>query len=128
MPDSIDCKPPPIIANADMIGEGLETGATRIYICRAGYLMVGNSTITCDVIGIWSPDPPECRRMAASSCGPPPSVQYAVNDYQGASFIGSKVTYTCFPSFAMIGDPKITCKENAVWSLPPLCTRKLKSC
>ena len=42
---------------------GTTLGQTATYSCNAGYNLVGNSTRTCQVTGVWSGSEPTCQGM-----------------------------------------------------------------
>ena len=49
-------------ANGAVMVNGMNPGDTAHYTCISGYELVGADTLTCGSDGMWSPDPPVCRR------------------------------------------------------------------
>ncbi|XP_078803447.1 membrane cofactor protein isoform X4 [Oryzias latipes] len=61
---AVVCKTPPEVANASSSWSGPKNpkyGETVQYSCKEGYTLFGNSSITCDENGGYSPGPPECK-------------------------------------------------------------------
>ncbi|XP_020558924.1 complement receptor type 2 isoform X7 [Oryzias latipes] len=62
--EAVVCKTPPEVANASSSWSGPKNpkyGETVQYSCKEGYTLFGNSSITCDENGGYSPGPPECK-------------------------------------------------------------------
>ena len=49
-------------ANGAVMVNGMNPGDTAPYTCISGYELVGADTLTCGSDGMWSPEPPVCRR------------------------------------------------------------------
>ena len=49
-------------ANGAVMVNGMNPGDTATYTCISGYELVGADTLTCGSDGMWSPEPPVCRR------------------------------------------------------------------
>ena len=49
-------------ANGAVTVNGMNPGDTATYTCISGYELVGADTLTCGSDGMWSPEPPMCRR------------------------------------------------------------------
>ncbi|XP_013911074.1 PREDICTED: zona pellucida sperm-binding protein 3 receptor-like isoform X1 [Thamnophis sirtalis] len=119
---SIFCTSPPLIANGDY--EGGSSGEYHVfsavtYWCKAGYSLIGQSTIACKVAengrdGIWDSSPPECKKV---KCLRP-------NIPNGRMPYGSRETYTyqhsifieCSPGFTLVGSSTIYCDANSEWN------------
>ena len=54
-----DCGDPLNITN----GVTFKANATVGYVCEAGYVLIGNNTITCGVNGKWVGDFPACQTV-----------------------------------------------------------------
>ena len=48
--------------NGAVMVSGMNPGDTATYTCISGYELVGAATLVCGLDGMWSPDPPVCRR------------------------------------------------------------------
>uniref|UniRef100_A0A3P9J0M7 Sushi domain-containing protein n=1 Tax=Oryzias latipes TaxID=8090 RepID=A0A3P9J0M7_ORYLA len=63
---AVVCKTPPEVANASSSWSGPKNpkyGETIQYSCKEGYTLFGNSSITCDENGGYTPGPPECKAI-----------------------------------------------------------------
>uniref|UniRef100_A0A8C7YQN0 Sushi domain-containing protein n=1 Tax=Oryzias sinensis TaxID=183150 RepID=A0A8C7YQN0_9TELE len=63
---AVVCKTPPEVANGSSSWRGPKNpkyGETIQYSCEEGYTLFGNSTITCDENGGYTPGPPECKNV-----------------------------------------------------------------
>ena len=49
-------------ANGAVMMNGVSPEDTANYSCDTGFDLVGAATLTCRDGGMWSPDPPVCRR------------------------------------------------------------------
>nr|XP_028590253.1 complement receptor type 1-like isoform X3 [Podarcis muralis] len=83
--------------------------------CNEGYRIIGQKTLRCSLIDskvVWNRDLPLCQRIP---CFPPPDI--ANGEHTGRGFHefdhGTAITYTCNPTFSLIGSPTITCSTAA---------------
>ena len=120
--EQTECRNPPDVPHSRVIGTGNTVGASRTYICDTGFVLVGAETILCGSSGDWQPSLPECRRIPATSCGPPPEVANSRNNYTGENTVGTKIGYSCLPGFYLIGESVVDCQVvEGIWTTPPLC-------
>ena len=49
-------------ANGNLVLSGNTSGETADYTCDTGFILVGDSTLTCGGDGQWSGNPPVCNR------------------------------------------------------------------
>uniref|UniRef100_A0A3P9KQW1 Sushi domain-containing protein n=1 Tax=Oryzias latipes TaxID=8090 RepID=A0A3P9KQW1_ORYLA len=139
---AVVCKTPPEVANGLSSWSGPKNpkyGETVQYSCKDGYTLFGNSSITCDENGGYSPGPPECKAASGSSketatsslssfqavvCKTPPEVANASSSWSGPKNpkYGETVQYSCKEGYTLFGNSSITCDENGGYSPgPPEC-------
>ena len=56
----IECPP----LSQPLNGEVQENSSRAVYTCNADYDLVGAATLTCQLNGVWSTQPPTCERMS----------------------------------------------------------------
>lgn len=106
------CGKTPLVSHG-LCGGGLNTlGAIRSFTCDAGYLAVGNPDIQCLPDATWSLPDFQCI-----PCGETPIISHGSCD-GGDYTIGAKRQYLCEPGYLAVGDPFITCQNDATWTLP----------
>ncbi|XP_072224095.1 membrane cofactor protein-like isoform X2 [Leuresthes tenuis] len=101
--------------------EGIDFGAKASVTCKPGYVLVGNSELSCGDGG-WMGRLPVCEVV---TCRPPPLTDNAVYapelevyDYGGA------VVYSCNNGFILNGSRELTCSDSGIFSpAPPNCIR-----
>ncbi|KAF6074075.1 complement component 4 binding protein alpha [Phyllostomus discolor] len=125
------CNNPGELRNGRVIIKTDYSFGSRIeFDCLEGYILMGPTTSHCELqdktVG-WSNSFPEC---VIAKCESPPDISNG--KYNGGSedvyTYGSSVTYSCDPSFSMLGEASISCtvvnKTEGVWSpSPPTCER-----
>ncbi|CAH1243596.1 CR1 [Branchiostoma lanceolatum] len=84
------------------------------YNCEPGYVIQGESNMTCLADGSWSCQPPTC---VAISCGAPPEFPHAKAVGEIYTF-KSKVQYVCEPGYESDKPADSTCMANKSWSVP----------
>ena len=97
-------------------------GSTLRFSCNNGYLIDGQSTITCQSDDSWSSLPPTCSPV---ECGDPGEVSMGTKTLLNATYtFGSQVHYTCYDGYEIInGVDTISCQANGVWTNPvPTCS------
>ncbi|XP_059343709.1 complement decay-accelerating factor [Ammospiza nelsoni] len=108
----------------------LQLGARVEVSCEDGYKLVGNNFIWCQLKGNdveWS-KLPTCELI---TCPPPPPISHGRHDGEGIEIFAynSTVTYSCEPSFQLVGNGSIQCgsrdKTSGLWSgATPECKEK----
>ena len=53
-------------ANGNLVLSGNTVGETADYTCNTGFILEGDSTLTCGEDGQWSGSPPVCNRKYLS--------------------------------------------------------------
>ncbi|KAK3545348.1 hypothetical protein QTP70_004069 [Hemibagrus guttatus] len=128
----IYCLPPKPIDNGFVEGRDHKFGVTIFYSCFPGFLLVGQSHLTCEEHG-WSSSVPTCT---PADCGLPPHIDFG--DYfkiqdpsaeltgdkpadtpspADTSFLhGTMVEYRCHAGYEMNGRVALVCQEDGTWN------------
>ncbi|XP_064646750.1 sushi, von Willebrand factor type A, EGF and pentraxin domain-containing protein 1-like isoform X2 [Lineus longissimus] len=110
------CSAPPIVNNAFApTAEAYMEGEVIRYRCSPGYMLIGQSRITCSKSGLWSDVDFHCRTV---SCGTPSSIRNTIRE--GNSFrFGDYVNYKCRPGFKMTSGilTSRVCQPNRRWTV-----------
>ncbi|XP_019766261.2 uncharacterized protein LOC109541757 [Dendroctonus ponderosae] len=111
------CGRPEQPPNSTMLAPNFNVGSLVEYTCDEGHLLVGPTMRTCLETGFYNEFPPVCKRI---QCGYPadiPNGEYAlVNDSVGYL---SRVVYSCFKGYEMIGRAQLACDIDERWNGPP---------
>ena len=113
------CPPPPIIPFASVTAYKTFSGQTVRYRCNRGYVLTGESVISCGEDRVWS----NAGNTACVpiDCGQPPVVPMGRAYFQGVTY-GSTVNYTCGEGYAIEGATMLKCEADSTWSpTPPNC-------
>ncbi|XP_062437282.1 complement factor H isoform X2 [Rhea pennata] len=91
-------------------------GAKFKYVSRSGFILDGQSEITCSM-GNWTSTP-----TCIVSCGSIPKVANAQIEGRNKKIYepGETVRYLCDPGFLTVGSPEIICRAGN-WTAPPFC-------
>ncbi|NWR79181.1 CR1 protein, partial [Centropus unirufus] len=94
--------------------------------CKPGYLMKGDSIVTCEADSTWKPPLPTCDPVY---CGPAPSFPFAeAEGAVGNSFLaGTQLKYRCKPGYTAASGKSsfVTCMMDTTWSVDPdFCIRQ----
>lgn len=107
----IECPQPEDIPNGIVDVQGLMYLSTAIYNCKAGYDLVGNSTVLCGQSGLWIGGVPVCHPV---KCAAPKEIPNGSVRYSRLQFSQS-VTYSCQRGYRLQGPENLTCLENGQW-------------
>uniref|UniRef100_A0A4W3IRS5 Sushi domain-containing protein n=1 Tax=Callorhinchus milii TaxID=7868 RepID=A0A4W3IRS5_CALMI len=114
------CGAPPDLENGYYKTTSVVFGGIVTYYCNEGYSLVGEDTQTC-VAGGWDGrtpvcDPATCDDLSPIENGQTPPPPQANWEYENAA------TFTCNPTYTLIGEKTIYCRANGTWSdIPPKC-------
>ncbi|XP_021351273.1 sushi, von Willebrand factor type A, EGF and pentraxin domain-containing protein 1-like [Mizuhopecten yessoensis] len=87
--------------------------------CNEGFVMIGNSAITCQSDGTWNGTEPTCNQI---ECESPEKLLNGEVNFNSLAY-GSVVTYTCETGFEANGTLTRICELNGNWSgVAPTCT------
>ncbi|XP_034056770.1 CUB and sushi domain-containing protein 3-like isoform X4 [Gymnodraco acuticeps] len=108
----ISCGEQPSLPNGKKIGTQTSFGATAIYTCDAGFMLVGSAVRECLSSGLWSGTETRCL---AGHCGIPEGI---VNGQVIGENFGYRdtVVYQCMPGFRLIGSSVRICLQENQWS------------
>ena len=118
----------PYVPNSILMSDshnGTEIGSKRFVTCLPGFVLQGESAVTCLQNGTWS-EPPKCVLV---DCGDPPSVMTAVankvilDSHNGTSTVPIiAYEFNCQYGYELIGKSKVTCQgKTRTWSELPRC-------
>ncbi|KAI5629830.1 sushi, von Willebrand factor type A, EGF and pentraxin domain-containing protein 1 isoform X1 [Silurus asotus] len=115
-PKSMFCADCPLlqgtIPNLRSSSLAVRPGSQVKFSCNPGYYLVGDPVQRCLNRGAWSHAQPRCERV---NCGAPPALVHG--QYHGEDFdAGSSVLYQCKPGFYLLGESKMQCSNNGMWS------------
>ncbi|XP_072226798.1 CUB and sushi domain-containing protein 3 [Leuresthes tenuis] len=104
-----DLSSPP---NGKKIGTQTTFGATAIFTCDAGFMLVGSAVRECLSSGLWSGTETRCL---AGHCGIPEGI---VNGQVIGDNFGYRdtVVYQCLPGYRLIGSSVRICLQDNQWS------------
>ena len=131
---------------------GTTFGQTATYNCNTGYNLVGDSTRTCQAVGVWSGSAPTCVGMFYSAvstikeicevnymykimflstvvdCGSLTDPANGQVDLTSGTTFGQTATYSCNTGYNLVGDSTRTCQATGVWSeSAPTCQGTIKT-
>lgn len=109
---SIDCGGlgAPTNGMVDVPSTGFSSVAT--YSCDPGYLLVGDTTRTCQNDSTWSGSEPTCMFVDCGALSPP--IEGVVSTDRNS--LGGTATYTCNAGHTLTGSPTRTCQPDGTWS------------
>uniref|UniRef100_A0A8C2TT75 Sushi domain-containing protein n=1 Tax=Coturnix japonica TaxID=93934 RepID=A0A8C2TT75_COTJA len=101
-----------------------EAGETLWFDCNPGYAAEGSHRAQCKPGGSWDPPVLSCEQVRP--CPMPPKISNGDHNRHGEAFFttGMSVTYTCDPTFYLVGNAHVVCRASGTWSQPsplPLC-------
>uniref|UniRef100_A0A6Q2X490 CUB and Sushi multiple domains 3a n=1 Tax=Esox lucius TaxID=8010 RepID=A0A6Q2X490_ESOLU len=108
----ISCGDLPVPPNGKKIGTQMTFGATAIFTCDVGFMLVGSTVRECLSSGLWSGQETRCL---AGHCGVPETI---VNGQVIGENFGYRdtVVYQCIPGFRLIGSSVRICLQDHNWS------------
>lgn len=110
----VTCEDPTFIENAKLVVDDSQAiyGTSLHYECDSGFILSGKGSMSCEMNGKWSTEPPSCSIV---KCTPPLEDLNSLR--QGNIFeFGETVNYTCNEGFVMEGSQSVTCLETGTWS------------
>ncbi|XP_058853305.1 CUB and sushi domain-containing protein 2-like [Acipenser ruthenus] len=114
----ISCGDLPHPPSGNKIGVLTVYGATAIFSCNTGYILVGSRVRECMANGLWSGTEVRCL---AGHCGTPDPIVNGQIVGENYNYRGS-VVYQCNPGFRLIGMSVRICQQDHHWSgRTPVC-------
>ncbi|XP_074609320.1 protein mesh-like isoform X2 [Acropora palmata] len=108
-------------ANGLVEGSGHVYRSTHRFICNDGYVLVGNSIITCTESGVWNGTKPHCLRECPSL---PASIPNGFVVGSG-NFEGSSYNFFCKGGYSLVGSVTTFCTSEGTWNASvPICLRE----
>uniref|UniRef100_H2Y5C5 Sushi, von Willebrand factor type A, EGF and pentraxin domain-containing protein 1 n=1 Tax=Ciona savignyi TaxID=51511 RepID=H2Y5C5_CIOSA len=86
------------------------------FTCANGFILNGQSQITCQDTGLWSDDEPTCDGKIIQCATPDEPLNGGFSPNQPAYDITDVVTFTCADGFILNGQSQITCQDTGLWS------------
>jgi hypothetical protein len=115
---SVDCGVLSAPANGSVDAPSTGFSATATYACNVGYLLVGDTTRTCQMSGAWSGAAPTCMLVDCGSL-PPPTEGTVMTD---RTTLGGTATYACNEGWRTSDPTTRTCLSTGSWSgRAPVC-------
>ncbi|XP_018604286.2 seizure protein 6 isoform X2 [Scleropages formosus] len=109
-----------------MSGHRLTVGSTVQYVCNRGYMLTGNSLLTChnrDSRGPkWSERPPKCVPESYEPCRHPGAPPFSIQSQEKHSYQpGETLRFSCQSGYQLQGEPALRCTAGhpSQWSHPP---------
>lgn len=117
----VQCPSFPTIANGNVLGDSITFGSNISVLCDVGFIITGESHITCLSNGSWSiAQFPSCKRIAC----PIPDIISNGNVRYNELYVGDSVQYSCATGFELVGNSKRICTGSGQWSgNKPYCQR-----
>ncbi|KAM3842919.1 CUB and sushi domain-containing protein 1-like, partial [Diretmus argenteus] len=124
---AIVCAPPPAIPNGQVVGTNFVWGSSISYACNQGYQLSLPTVLTCQGMGNWSGEKPQCFPVF---CGDPGIPAQGRREDRGFTYLSS-VSFSCYPPLVLIsstvffncrkgyllqGSISRTCLPNLTWS------------
>uniref|UniRef100_F6Z4F9 Sushi domain-containing protein n=1 Tax=Ciona intestinalis TaxID=7719 RepID=F6Z4F9_CIOIN len=86
------------------------------FTCNDGFILNGESVITCQDSGLWSDPEPTCD-LSAIQCPAPGVIENgSFNPASGPYGIEQTVEYTCSGNYVLEGQAVLTCLDTGLWS------------
>ncbi|XP_048857518.1 LOW QUALITY PROTEIN: seizure protein 6 homolog [Brienomyrus brachyistius] len=107
----------------------LTVGSTVQYVCNKGYMLSGNSLLTChnhDPAGPrWTKTPPKCVPETYNTCKNPGTPPFSIQSQEKPFYqAGETLRFTCLTGYELQGEPALCCVPGrpSRWShAPPVC-------
>ncbi|XP_025834968.1 sushi, von Willebrand factor type A, EGF and pentraxin domain-containing protein 1 [Agrilus planipennis] len=108
------CPDPPETNGGVVVTSGKRTGDTATYSCQSGYILFGQSVLSCGLGGQWSGKAPTCKYV---DCGAPPNIDNGRYELiNGTTSVESIIRYTCDNDYWLEGEKTQKCTREGKWS------------
>ncbi|XP_026155176.1 sushi, von Willebrand factor type A, EGF and pentraxin domain-containing protein 1 isoform X2 [Mastacembelus armatus] len=116
----VECPQPVEISNGIIDVQGLTYLSKALYSCKAGYNLVGNSTVLCGEKRLWIGGVPSCRPI---ECSMPKQIANGKVVYTKLQF-GHSITFSCRRGYRLQGPETLKCSASGEWDAePPTCVQ-----
>uniref|UniRef100_H3D8L5 Sushi, von Willebrand factor type A, EGF and pentraxin domain containing 1 n=1 Tax=Tetraodon nigroviridis TaxID=99883 RepID=H3D8L5_TETNG len=116
----VECPQPAEVANGIVDVQGLMYLSKALYSCKAGYNLVGNSTVLCGEKGLWIGGVPSCRPI---ECSAPKKITNGKVTFTKLQF-GQSALYSCLRGYRLQGPETLKCLASGEWdNEPPTCVQ-----
>uniref|UniRef100_A0A667WX46 CUB and Sushi multiple domains 2 n=1 Tax=Myripristis murdjan TaxID=586833 RepID=A0A667WX46_9TELE len=109
---AIVCAPPPTIPNGQVVGTDFTWGSSISYSCNQGYQLSLPTVLTCQGMGNWSGERPQCFPVF---CGDPGIPAQGRREDRGFTYLSS-VSFSCYPPLVLVGSTRRYCQYDGTWS------------
>ncbi|XP_059898687.1 LOW QUALITY PROTEIN: CUB and sushi domain-containing protein 1 [Gadus macrocephalus] len=109
---AIVCAPPPVIPNGQVVGTDFIWGASISYACNQGYQLSLPTVLTCQGMGNWSGERPQCFPVF---CGDPGIPAQGRREDRGFTYLSS-VSFSCYAPLVLVGSTRRYCQYDGTWS------------
>eukprot|EP00066_Takifugu_rubripes_P006446 XP_003971244.1 PREDICTED: seizure protein 6 homolog [Takifugu rubripes] len=127
----LTCQDPGTVAHSHRIltGSRFTVGSTVQFICNKGYVLSGNSLLTCynrdSAAPKWSERLPKCVPEKYEPCRNPGAASTSMQNSEKAFYqAGEMLTFSCHPGYELQGEATIYCIPGhpSQWNnTPPAC-------
>ncbi|XP_064792219.1 P-selectin isoform X2 [Oncorhynchus masou masou] len=116
----VSCGPlsPPAMGNmscVDPLGASSFTSSCG-FSCEEGYLLRGDTNLTCLSTGQWTNHTPACELVRCGPLSPPAMGNMSCVDPLGASSFTSSCGFSCEEGYLLRGDTNLTCLSTGQWT------------
>lgn len=108
------CGSPDRNENTTTIGNNFEVGATVLYLCPEGYMLVGDHNRSCDSRGLWTGKSPTCKYVNCNSLNEIENGSVELIDKR--TTYGARANYKCNDNYTLVGVNTRECQEEGRWS------------
>ncbi|XP_052807627.1 sushi, von Willebrand factor type A, EGF and pentraxin domain-containing protein 1-like [Mya arenaria] len=113
-----DCGDPSPANGSANNPKGTTYGEVALIVCDEGFVINGQTLITCNPGSTWSSYP----KCVSIDCDDPAPV-HGQSDTPEGTTLGSVAGVSCDTGYDLIGDTIITCELGPTWSVVPQCIR-----
>ena len=121
VPSNSECQNLPDISNGHILVTSAVISSVAIISCDDGFQLQGNNWLRCLSNGQWSAPNGRCVAAPSISCGPTPSIANGSVADDGTITVGSSRPIICLPNYRLVGNDRIFCQQDGVWSQPGQC-------
>ncbi|KAF5269538.1 hypothetical protein FQA39_LY08727 [Lamprigera yunnana] len=108
------CAEPPAISGGTVTTKNRRAGDTATYVCQPGFILFGQSVLSCGLGGEWTGKAPICKYV---DCGTPPNIDNGRYDLRnGTTSVNSVVEYFCNQDYWLDGQKVQECSREGKWS------------